>query len=186
MSTVGTRVAGSCCRHCDRQVMRATCAWRAGWARATIGARVARGTTCEGRSRPFGSGEVWHRRRAGDGAGQRTSLEESEPPKCLGRHVCTGLRCLPPKHATRHPPHHIRPRLNMRAHMRRTEEHRGAPRRSEVHRAAPRRTELHRGPPRPTEAHRGAPRRNEAQRGAARRNEAQRGAPRRTAAGASI
>ena len=102
-STVGTRVAGSCCRHCDRQVMRATCAWRAGWARATIGARVAQGTTCEGRSRPFGSGEVWHRRRAGDGAGQRTSLEESEPPKCLGRHVCTGLRCLPPKHATRHP-----------------------------------------------------------------------------------
>ena len=51
-------------------------------------------------------GEVWRRRRAGDGAGQRTSLEESEPPKCLGRHVCTGLRCLPPKHATRHPPHH--------------------------------------------------------------------------------
>ena len=29
-STVGTRVAGSCCRHCDRQIMRATFAWRAG------------------------------------------------------------------------------------------------------------------------------------------------------------
>ena len=24
-STVGTRVAGSCCRHCDRQVMRYVC-----------------------------------------------------------------------------------------------------------------------------------------------------------------
>ena len=123
-STVGTRVAGSCCRHCDRQIMRATCAWRAGWARATIGARVARGTTCEGRSRPFGSGEVWHRRRAGDGAGQRTSREESEPPKCLGRHVSTGLRCLPPKHATRHP-HTTHQNTKTTRNVRRGQRHRG-------------------------------------------------------------
>ena len=36
----------------------------------------------------FGSGEVWHRRRAGDGAGQRTSLEESEPPKSVWEGMC--------------------------------------------------------------------------------------------------
>ena len=49
-------------------------------------------------------GEVWHRRRAGDGAGQRTSRENGKLPACLGRYVCTGFRHLPPRGTPRATP----------------------------------------------------------------------------------
>ena len=69
-----------------------------------IGARVARGTTMQGEEPFIRLGEVWHRRRAGDSAGQRTSRENGKLPACLGRYVCTGFRHLPPRGTPRATP----------------------------------------------------------------------------------